>query len=85
MSGYTASADMVATWEFHNAPLEIINEVDSPPQYTYNVKQHMIILEENARLVIYCQKGRRICEVSKNRLTLLLSGNVAVNCKLIPL
>jgi len=37
MSGYTASADMVANWEFHKAPLEIINEVDSPPQYTYNV------------------------------------------------
>lgn len=43
----------------------------------------MTILEENARLVIHCQKGRRICEVSKNRLTFLLSGNVAVNCKLI--
>lgn len=37
MSGYTASADKVATRKFHNAPLDFINEVDSPPQYTYNV------------------------------------------------
>jgi len=37
MSDYTVSADMVATWEFRKAPLEIINEVDSLPQYTFNV------------------------------------------------
>ena len=37
MSSYTVSADMVATLEFHKAPLEIINEVDSLPQYTFNV------------------------------------------------
>jgi len=31
------------------------------------------------------EKNMRSFKVSKNRLTFLLSGNVAVNCKLIPL
>jgi len=43
MSSYTVSADMVATLEFHKAPLKIINEVDSLPQYTFNINNTWLI------------------------------------------